>query len=71
MKDPVFQISIGQTSTAVRVLCNGHDITGAIRKIVFTAEAGALSQVELTAGHGSAVIEIQAAIADVTVVEAP
>ena len=68
MNDPVFTIQIGQSSADCRISCNGHDITRAVRKIVFTAEASSLSSLELTAVHGSAVAEIQAVIADVTVV---
>ena len=67
MKDPVFQIHIGQTSADCRISCNGHDITRAVRKIVFTAEAMNMTSLELTAAHGSASGDIEAAIADVKV----
>jgi hypothetical protein len=68
MKDPVFSIHIGQNSADCRISCNGHDITRAIRKIVFTTEAASLSTLELTAAYGSAAADIHAAIASVTVV---
>jgi len=68
VNEPVFQIHIGKNSNESRVVCNGHDISAAVRKITVTLEAGALPVLELTAAYGSAEAEIKAAIADVRVV---
>jgi hypothetical protein len=66
--DSVFEIHSGRSAIDTTIVCNGHDITRMVRKIVFTADSSVLTSLELTAAHGSSVGDIEAAVADVKVV---
>lgn len=62
LQKPIFEIAIGETGRDSRIICDGKDITPAVRGVTVECRAGALSEVTLRLVASSAVTTVKGAI---------
>jgi hypothetical protein len=58
VSEPVWDIQIGSSSAASRVVCNGQDISRHIRKVIVTSEVGKVTAInlELIGSHSATAV---------------